>query len=225
MPNTNTHADFAEKLKNMQEPLRVFVVGGGVQYLQMFFKEGFLGARSVPDADIVCFTGGSDVSPSYYGEEPIPGTSFNPDRDETESIIYADCLALHKPMVGICRGGQFLNVMNGGKMWQDVNGHALAVGHPLTDVKSNKVWRVTSTHHQMMIPANDGEVLATACEATHKKSWQKERISQNPDNKDVEVVWYDASSCLCFQPHPEFQEGECREYFMELMREYILPCT
>src|ERR1044072_8135116 len=78
--------------------LRVYVVGGGFQYSQMFFEAGFKGARNVQDADIVCFTGGSDVDPSFYGEDPIPGTNFNTARDQNEAGIFGEALALKKPM-------------------------------------------------------------------------------------------------------------------------------
>jgi len=79
---------------------RVFVVGGGFQYIQMFHEAGFRGARTVEDADIVCFTGGEDVSPSFYGEEAIPGVYSNVQRDEYEAGVDGEALALKKAMVG-----------------------------------------------------------------------------------------------------------------------------
>src|SRR5690606_1387129 len=84
--------------------LRVYVVGGGFQYLKMFFDAGMKGARSVEDANIICFTGGEDVDPRMYNQKPIQATFFNPKRDAFEAGIYGEALALKKPMVGICRG-------------------------------------------------------------------------------------------------------------------------
>ena len=57
--------------------LRVLVVGGGYAYLKMFFDAGFRGAKSVQDADIICFTGGEDVDPGLYSEEMMPATYFD----------------------------------------------------------------------------------------------------------------------------------------------------
>lgn len=207
--------------------LRVYVVGGGFQYMKMFFDAGFKGARSVEDADIVCFTGGEDVDPSLYNEKPLEGTYFNSKRDQVESYIYGEALALRKPMVGICRGGQFLNVMNDGKLWQDVNNHAVRGGHSVTDTRTGETkFNMTSTHHQMMIPAKDARVLATASLSTIKKN-EKTTVELDEPEKDAdtEVVWYQESLCLCFQPHPEFQNGECRNYFLDLVDEFILPAT
>lgn len=203
--------------------LRVLIVGGGFQYMKMFYDAGFKGAVNVKEADLICFTGGADVDPVYYGEERLPQTHSNSARDAEESIVYAQALELQKAMVGICRGAQFLNVMNGGKLWQDVGQHAgrnhSVVHMPTGETKLN----MTSTHHQQMRPGKDGIVLALAEESFYKKA-EKESISRTATERDdVEVMWYPDSLCLCFQPHPEFQHGDCRNYFLELVDEYILP--
>lgn len=204
--------------------LRVFVVGGGFQYCKMFFDAGMRGARSVAEADIICFTGGEDVDPSLYGEKPIPGTYFNPKRDQIEAYIYGEALAENKPMIGICRGAQFLNVMNGGKLWQDVNNHATHSGHSVIDMITGEIkHNMTSTHHQQMIPAKDAEILAVAELSTVKTNMTKTVKRKTPVADDVEVLWYPSSLSLCFQPHPEFEHGECRNYFLDLVDNYILP--
>jgi len=212
--------DAAERTKMN---LRVLVVGGGFLYCQMFYQAGFLGARNVEDADIICFTGGEDVDPSLYGEKPLPETFCNPDRDAAESIIYSEAVLLKKPMVGICRGSQFLTVMNGGKLWQDVNNHTRR--HPVVDTRSGEVHQnMTSTHHQMMRPGPSGEVLAVASQATSKRAEKETRETNDPvENSDVEAVWYADSRSLAFQPHPEFGHGECRNYFLELVDEFVVP--
>lgn len=204
--------------------LRVFVVGGGFAYTKMFFDAGFKGARSVEDADIVCFTGGEDVTPSLYGEAPIKGTHYNEKRDQIESYIYGECLGLKKPMVGICRGGQFLNVMEGGKLWQDVNNHAIRGTHEVIDKRSGQVVsNQTSTHHQMMIPGVTAKVIAVANLSTHKQAEKMEWNGTPKQWDDIEVVHYNDNNVLCFQPHPEFQHGDCRNYFLDLVDELILP--
>jgi gamma-glutamyl-gamma-aminobutyrate hydrolase PuuD len=204
--------------------LRVLVVGGGFQYLKMFFDAGMKGAKNIEDADIICFTGGEDVDPAMYGEEPIPETYFNPKRDAVEAGIYADALVAKKPMIGICRGSQFLNVMNGGKLWQDVNNHACRGGHSIVDMRTGEVkHNMTSTHHQQMRPADNAEIIAVAELSTKKVSMSEVISRDEAENDDIEVVWYPDSLSLCFQPHPEFQHGECRNYFLDLVDNYILP--
>ena len=206
--------------------LRVLVIGGGYAYLKMFFDAGFRGAKNVQDADIICFTGGEDVDPGLYGEEMMPETYCNPARDAKEAGLYADALLRKKPMIGICRGAQFLNVMNGGKLWQDVNNHGISGGHDIIDMSTGEtVSGMTSTHHQQMRSGKDAEVLAVAQLSTYKSCQDKTIRRDTPELDDEEVLWYENSLCLCFQPHPEYNEDECRNYFFGLVDEYILPAT
>lgn len=207
--------------------LRVLVVGGGFQYIKMFFDAGFKGATTVKEADIVCFTGGEDVDPKMYGEDPLPETYYNPRRDALEAGVYGECLGLNKPMVGICRGAQFLNVMQkGGKLWQDVNHHALFDGHEVTLVKTGEVIPdMTSTHHQQMIAGENAEIIAVAALSTKKKGHGRLVDRLKPELDDMEVLWYPDTSTLCFQPHPEIRHGKCRDFFLDLMDEYVIPLT
>jgi gamma-glutamyl-gamma-aminobutyrate hydrolase PuuD len=202
--------------------LRVFVVGGGFPYIKMLYEAGFKGAKDLDEADIICFTGGEDVNPSLYNEEAINGTHFNASRDDHEAMIYG--YTLKKPKIGICRGAQFLNVMNGGRLWQDVNNHACAGHHDVTDVKTGEIIQgMTSTHHQQMIPADDAEIVATAALSTVKRAMSSVQMRNEPENDDMEVLWYPDTLSLCFQPHPEFRHGPCRNYFLDLVDNYILP--
>jgi gamma-glutamyl-gamma-aminobutyrate hydrolase PuuD len=203
--------------------LRVFVVGGGFQYMKMFFDAGFKGARSVDDANIVCFTGGEDVDPSYYKEKALSGTHYNTKRDEYEAGVFGEALALKRPMIGICRGAQFLNVMNGGSLWQDVNHHA-GRQHSVLDMQTGETFEgMTSTHHQQMRPADEAEIVAVATLSTRKESASEKIERDAPECDDMEVLWYPDSLTLCFQPHPEFAHGDCRNYFLGLVDNYIIP--
>lgn len=204
------------------EPPKILIVGGGMEYLRMFYDAGFVGATSVEDSDVICFTGGEDVSPDLYGEKPLPTTNFNPNRDKKEKEVFERAKDFGIPMVGICRGSQFLNVMSGGRMWQHVNGHGKS--HPVLDTATGEIIPgMTSTHHQMMRPSEDAIILATACQSTYKEAQSITEKRPEPKQDDIEVVWYEKTKALCFQPHPEFSKGPCRDYFMSLVDDYILP--
>jgi gamma-glutamyl-gamma-aminobutyrate hydrolase PuuD len=211
---------------------KVYIVGGGFEYIRLMYNLGCDGAKNVDEADMVLFTGGEDVSPQLYGEIPLAKTCYSPQRDEREKAIYEAALARELPMVGICRGGQFLNVMNGGKMWQHVNHHAgrnhpaMVQVPPLNEkTKKPRVISVTSTHHQMMIPAEHGCVLLTALESTEKDSAGYAKVGKNQNDPDTESVFYDDTNCLCFQPHPEFTSApaECVDVFEEFLENFIYP--
>lgn len=67
------------------------------------------------------FTGGQDVSPRVYGQTPLPQCGETcPRRDAMESGLLRRAMALDKPVLGICRGIQFINAALGGTLWQDL---------------------------------------------------------------------------------------------------------
>jgi putative glutamine amidotransferase len=66
-------------------------------------------------------SGGEDVEPSRYGEEPSPALGeTNPARDEMEWRALEAALERDMPVLGICRGMQLLNVYFGGTLYQDL---------------------------------------------------------------------------------------------------------
>src|SRR5690625_3791394 len=71
--------------------------------------------------DGLYLTGGEDIDPTLYGEEPIRelGT-VTPSRDIFELAITKKILELKKPILGVCRGAQILNVVKGGNLYQDI---------------------------------------------------------------------------------------------------------
>lgn len=196
----------------------VFVVGADHQIKQMYREKGFSLTDRLPEADIVQFIGGYDIDPALYGEPRLSRTSISKSCDERDVTAYKQCKP-NQMKIGICRGGQLLNVLNGGWMWQHVSGHAAYAGHEMQDVLFGKKLRVTSTHHQMMIPCLQAgaEVLAFAEGlATHMETGHPD--GRKHDGFDTEVVWYDRTNSLCFQPHPEYgQFPDCRKYFFDLI--------
>jgi putative glutamine amidotransferase len=68
------------------------------------------------------FTGGADIDPKYFGEEKKPscGQIF-PLRDEFEMRMFERVLKTKKPILGICRGMQVINVFLGGTLYQDID--------------------------------------------------------------------------------------------------------
>jgi hypothetical protein len=203
----------------------VLIVGGGSAYNNLFTGAGWMVTHEASRADMVLFTGGEDVSPDLYGEERHPRTYNCEKRDMDEKAIY-EALKGKVPMVGICRGGQFLNVMNGGKMYQHVASHTSS--HTMVDTLSGEEIYVTSTHHQMMRPGPGALLVAIANEGGGKEWMNGKTINQTFEGPDIEVVYYPDTECLCFQPHPEFyiwgesKWKDMREYFFKLIQQYFL---
>src|SRR5688500_15188535 len=75
----------------------------------------------VKHLDGLVLQGGSDVSPTTYGESPLrPEWSGDAVRDQYEIQLVRECMAQNKPVLGVCRGEQLLNVAFGGTLFQDI---------------------------------------------------------------------------------------------------------
>lgn len=103
--------------------------------------------------DGLVLMGGADVSPQSYGETPLdPRWSGDRIRDEYEIALLNAFIAHRKPVLGICRGLQVLNVALGGTLWQDL---ATQVPHAL----NHRDWSIYE-HNAHATSFVDGSSLA-----------------------------------------------------------------
>lgn len=201
----------------------VYIVSASYAYDQMFKREGWEVTSDLNKADLVCFTGGADVSPKLYGAKNHQTTHNDEFRDRKEALVVAECIAKNIPMVGICRGGQFLNVMNGGEMYQDVSEHGAS--HSITDLLTGETVWVSSTHHQMMKPAPGAILVASAGLRGYREWYDGQVFKRDLSDEDIEVVFYPENACLCFQPHPEFigtAYAGMTEYFFKCVERFLV---
>lgn len=71
--------------------------------------------------DGLLLSGGVDIDPSYYNEEPdVHLGAINPDRAAFEMSITQKALERDVPLFAVCGGAQILNVVSGGSLYQDV---------------------------------------------------------------------------------------------------------
>jgi gamma-glutamyl-gamma-aminobutyrate hydrolase PuuD len=208
----------------------IFVVGKPYNGItsEVFLSTGrYKLAPKLKDADIVVWTGGEDINPRLYDETPLNSTYFS-DRDISDIEAVKDAVAHSKFLVGICRGAQLLNVVvNGGKLWQDVDNHD-GRNHRAFDCVSGSWVVINSVHHQMMRPTSEAELLCWAYECTRKEAqhdlWNRPhtRVGDHIEeaDRDVEALWYPKTDSLLVQFHPEFGHPPTTKYFHELMDKY-----
>lgn len=203
------------KLKLNKDKLKIHVVGGNNSYANFILSEYEL--VSLSEANIVIFTGGEDVSPSFYGEGTGSRTITNEERDLSEESIFnkiskrGDVL-----LVGICRGAQFLTVMAGGSLIQHVNNHGISGTHSIDIIGEGRSIDITSTHHQMMYPfsmnVNDYSIIAKSSKNlsnTYLNGYDDEKIIPN-DFCEPEIVYYNKINALCIQGHPEYMDKKSK---------------
>src|SRR3990167_10702462 len=174
-------------------------------------------------ADMFIFPGGGDVDPIFYDEMRHPSTVLNPERNKMFFDLWQKICAPDKIKIGICGGGQFLNVMNGGRMWQDADGHAMTGTHEIiymNEKGESETHDVTSTHHQIMIPSKYAEVWGFCFRSTRRDTGYTMNHPTNfsRDGPDHEILYYPKTRSLCFQPHPEYFSANCRDLFFKCLR-------
>lgn len=190
---------------------KVFIYPGDSYHaaIEMFEKRGFDVVKDFEGIDLVCFLGGTDVDPAIYNEERHPKTQ-HPDRkrDDIEVAGYNRFIGI--PKVGICRGGQLLNVLNGGRMIQDL-GEYISGDVPLYGYVEPSSWKATFKglvrvdHHQGIVAVNGTEL-----------SWPED-WNHGDDLMVSYACYYEDTKSLCFQAHPEWGHAGTEDYFFELL--------
>lgn len=205
---------------------KVFITTGDWEVEAMFKERGWAIANSIQDSlDAICFTGGADVNPFLYGERPHHTTTWDVNRDCREIKMWKYA-GKELPKIGICRGSQFGNVMCGGTLWQNVDGHTKGYhtvkDHFFSGEKWDGFFAVSSTHHQMSRLAKDAILLASASNSTILEAEGETKkygikVAKN-DYEDVEAFYYDSNNFLGVQFHPEYRAfRNCRDYFWDLV--------
>lgn len=149
------------------------------------------------DCDGLLLTGGYDIDPAFYGQENVACFHVDPVKDREEIALVEQFMALERPIFGICRGHQILNVALGGDMIQHVPGHAqLDTGvddaHPVTAEHEfmrrlyGDRFPVNSAHHQLV--GRLGRGLNVTCRS---------------DEGYIEGIVHDNGRVFGVQFHPE----------------------
>ncbi len=163
--------------------------------------------------------GGADVWPGHYGEEPLDAAwQGDARRDRFEMALLAAFAAAGKPVFGICRGLQLINVAFGGSLVQDIgtqldtervhrdaalydanlHGVELVPGTRLETLLAGLVGpatRINSIHHQAIARLAAGFVVEARC----------------PDDGIIEAIRLNDEGCAwiaAVQWHPEFHRPQ-----------------
>lgn len=131
--------------------------------------------------------GGDDIDPYYYNEPNLNSRKINYTLDEIDEAIVTYAYETKKPLLGICRGIQAINVFLGGSLYQNIKDHNDII-HPI--VYDNKKYLVNSYHHQSIKDlAKDFKILSKS-------------------HGTIEAIKHNFLPILGIQWHPEIDENE-----------------
>jgi len=98
------------------------IKAGGIPIILPILSEEESIRRQIELLDGVILSGGIDINPLLYNEEPSPKLGYIfPDKDNFDILIAKIACELNKPILAICRGHQILNVAFGGTLYQDLS--------------------------------------------------------------------------------------------------------
>lgn len=169
----------------------------------------------VAGLDGLVLHGGADIAPETYGEEPRRDDwEGDAVRDAYEIELVEACLEYDRPVLGICRGAQLLNVAFGGTLYQDIetevegsaphrdreafDGHEHEVSIEPDSVLSSMYGgatrgRIVSVHHQAIRDLADDLIVE----------------ARSVEDGLVEAVRHDGGRYVAgVQWHPEFQQPD-----------------
>ncbi|MEQ8197566.1 MAG: gamma-glutamyl-gamma-aminobutyrate hydrolase family protein [Clostridiaceae bacterium] len=173
--------------------------------------------RQLEMLDGIVISGGYDVNPLIYGEEPTEKQeSICPERDNYDLKIIQMALKLNKPILGICRGLQIINVALGGNLYQDLSQNDDCYikhrqkfkpdvgGHTVEVVKDTRIHKilgdsilVNSIHHQAIKELAPGFMVAAKAKDGTIEAIEKE------DGFVMAVQWHPE---MMASKHPKMLE-------------------
>ena len=151
--------------------------------------------------------GGNDIDPALYGAQSLPTDRYvNPEFDRRELEILDKFLAAGKPVLGICRGCQLINVAFGGTLEQHIPGthrdeRMVRLGEDdwMYDYTSPE-WKAVHVHHQCVDLLGDGLTATQWDEADGR----------------IEGLQHHTMPVYGVQWHPEYTDGGSKVF--ELFR-------
>lgn len=187
--------------------------------------------KDIEEADALLLLGGGDVHPSYYGG--MNGVQFTWDKSLTpstrckvESRQIDIAIERKIPIIGICRGLQWICVKAGGKLIQDVYGHSHKSG--VRSLLNNELYHVNSLHHQMIYPFDMDKENYKIIGVIDSPTSQRYILNGVPIKEipyEIEIAYFNNINGFGVQFHPEMMsygyDGKILDYLNELMYDMI----
>lgn len=202
--------DYGSKTSKLREKYIIAVEkAGGVPLAVPPLQDKNVLDVLVQKLDGIILTGGPDIDPSYFHQLPHPSLgNVCPRRDKSEIYLAAEFIKLSKPILGICRGLQVINVAMGGTICQDIPSH---IQNPIKHMQDAPRWHKS---HEIEIVDTESLIYKimgrgrTCVNSFHHQAVERPapnlKITALAPDGVVEAMESEAGGfCLGVQWHPE----------------------
>lgn len=176
-------------------------------------QDGERMAEALRRIDVLLFSGGEDVNTWRYGEAMAGSNAPNIVRDDFEALLFDEAVKQRKPMFGICRGVQIMNVLFGGSLYQDIpTTYTSPDGTPLCNHNPKADPYMGAPAHDIVIEKDSRLFAVTGSERLAVNSWHHQgvkklapgfRVSARATDGFVEAIESDEYPAAGVQFHPE----------------------
>jgi putative glutamine amidotransferase len=218
-PHVDLGGIFTKTLHYLEQSVAHWVLGGHALALMIppVESEGLLARSEVSLTDYaerldgLVLQGGADVAPESYGERPIsPAWAGDRVRDRYEIELLNAFIHAGKPVIGICRGLQLINVAFGGTLYQDIATQLpAAIAHVDHDRYDHQFHRMRFVPGSGLAALYPGFTHAEINSIHHQaiKDLGRDLVVEalaEPDGMIEAVRWKGPGHVFAMQWHPEF---------------------
>jgi putative glutamine amidotransferase len=183
--------------------------------------------------DGVVFSGGGDIDPIHYGHHSHEKLGMiDPLRDGAEIPMARWAIEDGKPILGICRGLQVINVAMGGTLFQDIPSQIATelhhnasyehedwtyLAHELTLAPDSQLAQLLGTE-QMLVNSLHHQSLRTVADGLRPVAWAPDGVVEAVESRSEQFI-------IGVQCHPEALQGQTDTRWQEMFAAFVAQCT
>lgn len=190
-------------IANIDEKIKYYknaIINTGLEYISGLYLD------DLKKADALLLPGGGDINPKYWGEEIDGSDEPDDELDELQFEILDYFVKGNKPVMGICRGHQLINVYFGGSLIQDIENRKNHVGIYREGQESlDNIHNIFCVDRENILYKKYGDILSV--NSFHHQALNKLgegiKVVAKSDDGIIEAIKHEYKNIVSYQFHPE----------------------